>query len=284
MTQSPDLYALIIRLTAAQSGQLRASAGRLSHAAFLDILRQVDPDVAQQLHDTNGRKPFTISPLHGFGHRRKGVYHIGAGQEGWLRLTLLDPALFHTFIAYFLQGAPQTAVRLNKMSFQVSEILSTPGSHALAGTDSIDDLINRWQTAVLSRDHRTIHLSFSSPTAFAIRDGRSTRRSHVLPDPYFVFGELANRWDTLTGSETKEAVRQYVSEHMVVARHNIKTHMVQFGRGRQVGFTGRVAYQSLDKENDDMLRHLNRLADFAFYSGVGSKTTMGMGQVMRRTN
>ncbi|MBK8129491.1 MAG: CRISPR system precrRNA processing endoribonuclease RAMP protein Cas6 [bacterium] len=30
-----------------------------------------------------------------------------------------------------------------------------------------------------------------------------------------------------------------------------------------------------------MIQHLNRLADLAFYTGVGSKTTKGMGQVNR---
>jgi CRISPR/Cas system endoribonuclease Cas6 (RAMP superfamily) len=30
-----------------------------------------------------------------------------------------------------------------------------------------------------------------------------------------------------------------------------------------------------------MIRHLNRLADLAFYTGLGSKTAMGMGQVRR---
>jgi CRISPR/Cas system endoribonuclease Cas6 (RAMP superfamily) len=29
------------------------------------------------------------------------------------------------------------------------------------------------------------------------------------------------------------------------------------------------------------VRTLNLLADFAFYSGIGSKTTMGMGQARR---
>jgi hypothetical protein len=57
-----------------------------------------------------GRKPFTISPLEGFGRGQKGSLTIEAGQEGWLRVTLLDPALFHTFIQYFLQPANKSTI------------------------------------------------------------------------------------------------------------------------------------------------------------------------------
>jgi CRISPR/Cas system endoribonuclease Cas6 (RAMP superfamily) len=42
-----------------------------------------------------------------------------------------------------------------------------------------------------------------------------------------------------------------------------------------------VTFEVLDKEATEMIRYLNCLADLAFYTGVGSKTTMGMGQVAR---
>src|SRR6185503_6482194 len=41
----------------------RTSTGELVHAAFFDLLRSVDRDAAMALHDTAGRKPFTLSPL-----------------------------------------------------------------------------------------------------------------------------------------------------------------------------------------------------------------------------
>lgn len=279
--QPPHLYALVVRLIAEKDGTLRATVGHLAHAAFLDILRQVDPDVSQALHDLSGRKPFTLSPLHGFGHGRKGKLTIRAGQEGWLRLTLLDPGLFHTFIRYFLQGTNKPVIQLNQHTFRVSEILSTPGSHALAGHDSLAELEKRWAEAdVDNKALHTIKFRFRTPTAFSLRGGRF-RTMHVLPDPDLVFGELARYWDRLAGQDTREAVLACADDSVVVSRHKIKTHMVQFRRSKQVGFTGRVHYRLLDKDNGAMIRHCNRLADLAFYSGVGSKTTMGMGQVTR---
>jgi CRISPR-associated endoribonuclease Cas6 len=61
--------------------------------------------------------------------------------------------------------------------------------------------------------------------------------------------------------------------------------MYDYGNGRkQVGFAGRVAFELLGENDEPLARHLNRLADLAFYTGVGSKTTQGMGQVGRIRN
>jgi CRISPR-associated endoribonuclease Cas6 len=282
MTQSPNLYALIIRLTAKKSGTLPATQGHLAHAAFLDILRQVDTAVSQTIHDTHGRKPFTISPLHGYGHGRKGKLHIRAGQEGWLRVTLLDPALFHTFISHFLQGGIRPAIRLDGIAFHISEILSSPDSHKLAGHDNLQNLHEKWEATAVLTPHLTIPLTFRTPTAFSLRNGRF-RHMHILPDPALVFGELAGYWETLTGDEriSKDEVREFANGSIVVARHQIKSHMVQFRKNKQIGFAGDVHFLIQDKKNHPMIRHLNKVADLAFYTGIGSKTAMGMGQVIR---
>lgn len=284
MTLAPDLYALIIRLIPAAAGALPATVGHLAHAAFFDILRQVDPPLAAEWHDKQSRKPFTISPLYGYEMREKGVLHVPAGREGWLRVTLLDRNVFRTFIDYFLSGAFRPAIRLADIPFQVSEILGSPHSHPLAGAERLANLRGQWDEASINPAMRSITLTFASPTAFAIRDRESPfRRMHVLPDPVIVFGELARSWDRLTGDDSREQVSAFAAQAVVVAQHNIRTRMIQFQHDRmQVGFTGDVTYEILDKENAPMTRCLNRLADLAFYTGAGSRTAMGMGQVYRK--
>lgn len=283
MTTSPDLYALIIRLTAQKSGSMPATQGHLAHAAFLDILHQVDPAVSQAIHDDkNGRKPFTISPLHGYGHGHAGKLYVKAGQEGWLRVTLLDPALFHTFISHFLQGSNRPAIRLENIPFHVSEILSSPNSHPQAGYDSLLNLQNKWGAMDDLAPHLTIPMNFRTPTAFSLRNGRF-RHMHILPDPALVFGELAGYWENLAGNSpaSRDAVREFAAYNTVVSRHHIQTHMVQFRKSKQIGFAGIVHFLIQDKENQPMVRYLNQLADLAFYTSIGSKTGQGMGQLMR---
>lgn len=277
---SPTLYALIIRLTAAHTGHLRATQGHLAHAAFLHILQQVDPALSAALHEADGRKPFTISPLEGYGRGHKGQIPIKAGQEGWLRVTLLDPVLFHTFIHYFLQSNRPPTIQLDSFTFHVSEILSTPTSHKLAGYDSLHDLYERWETAETAAITQPISLHFRTPTGFSRRSSHF-RHMHILPDPYFVFGELAGYWDQLTGGNDQDSLRDFAHHCVVVARHNIASHVYQYRHSKHLGFVGHVTYHIMDTSDPSLLRHLQRLADLAFYTGVGSKTTQGMGQVTR---
>lgn len=280
MTASSTLYALVVRLTAEQNSTLRATQGHLAHAAFLQILRQSDPAVAAAIHDMHGRKPFTVSPLMGFGHGKRGRVEIRAGQTGWLRITLLDPLLFQVFVQRFLAGTQAPSFQLDGMTFHITEILSSPGSHPLAGYSSPETLTTAWASRDVVDADRSIALAFRTPTAFSLRNARF-RTMMVLPDPVAVFGELAGYWDRLTGSDTQAAIRQAAADSVVVARHDIRTHMYQYRNSKQIGFAGNVEFKLLDREYDDLTRHLNRLADLAFFTGLGLKTTMGMGQVSR---
>ena len=57
------LASVWVQLKPLETSQLNVHAGCLAHAAFLDLLHQVDPALAQVLHDLNQRKPFTLSSL-----------------------------------------------------------------------------------------------------------------------------------------------------------------------------------------------------------------------------
>lgn len=283
MTHPPDLYALVIRLAATRDSRLRATQGHLAHAAFLNMVRQVDAPLAERLHEGGGRKPFTVSALEGFGRGHDGRLFVEAGREGWLRVTLLDPRLFAPFLRFFLERGPGVCLRLEQTEFHVSEVLSTPASHPLAGYASLTDLREHWDATPLTSAHNAIALDFRAPTAFSLRGGPGAgRRVHVLPDPPLVFGELAGSWDRLTGDDTQAAVREFAAFDVVVSRYELATHMGDYGGGRlQVGFAGRVAFDILNSAHPDLTRHFNRLADLAFFTGLGSRTTMGMGQVRR---
>jgi hypothetical protein len=106
MPFTPDitLYSTVVKLIAVQDGQLPATQGRLAHAAFLDIIRAVDPALADALHASRGRKPFTVSPLWGLPRQQdpKGQLTVRRGHQTWLRFTLLGSQLFTTFTRHFL--------------------------------------------------------------------------------------------------------------------------------------------------------------------------------------
>ena len=282
------LFAAVLKLHPLRAGTIPVTHGHHAHAAFLDIVRQVDPAVSEALHGSGDRKPFTVAPLRGLERRpvQHGEMVVRPEDALWLRLTILDERLFQTFTHRFLMGDTRPTIRLGRVELGVAEVLVTPGSHPWAGYPSGRALLDRWAEREMGGADNPGHgveLEMASPTAFSL-GGAWGKRIEVLPMPRLVFGGLATVWDRWLGDVFKMGpdLRAYAEEAVVVARiARLETRMYQFSRHPQVGAVGQLTYRLLDYANPDLARRLNVLADFAFYAGIGYKTTMGMGQARR---
>jgi CRISPR-associated endoribonuclease Cas6 len=83
-------------------------------------------------------------------------------------------------------------------------------------------------------------------------------------------------------------VGDFVEQYVAVARHRIATKVVRFGDKEQhIGFVGKVSFAILPPEKTKLtadeyrqrVRVIGLLTEFAFYVGIGIRTTVGMGQV-----
>lgn len=269
------LASLVLELVAANAGRIQQTHGHHLRGAFYEILRTVEPESAEDLHDANMRKPFTLSNLHGLGKLRHHSYGVREGQECWVRVTLLDAELLQDFYTYFVIGG--TTLRVGSVHFHLKTIHSSSQTHTAANMTTPDALAAQWQRPLSAADS-TIALQFRTPTGFSTRD---RRKVIVLPQPELVFGELARYWDALTGEATMEKVVAFSAENILISQHKITTVISVFGSVKQIGFKGRVEFELLPTENDWFIRHLNCLADLAFYTGLGARTGLAMGQVSR---
>jgi CRISPR-associated endoribonuclease Cas6 len=290
-----SLYSTVVKLIAAREGTIPATQGQLAHGAFFAIVKSVDPALADALHAGNSRKPFTISPLQGVNQAHNGQVRIRRGQEVWLRFTLLSSDLFTIFIRHFLTpsffqvegwAGGQTSLPvlyLGQVDFTISEILTTPGSHPWAGHTGPDDLWQAWHAVQPPDLARKITIEFASPTVFSrgSRNGLG-KIMDPFPSPAMFFGSLVAMWNEhLPLALDKQTIRSYAEETVVVGEYSMQSRMFRYWKQPQIGAVGKVTYLLKDQRHHELIRALNMLADFAFYSGVGYKTTMGMGQVRR---
>jgi len=138
---------------------------------------------------------------------------------------------------------------------------------------------------------RRIGLRFCSPTLCQSADPARGR----FPEPELVFKGLAEKWFTFTNVDPAEwpasinriieEAAIYAGELLRVSRYKLSTAVEHF-RGRdgsapfqKIGYIGTVEYVPERPASAAALRALGLLADYAFFAGVGYKTTMGMGQV-----
>ena len=295
MNQKNRLHAIVLKLTATRAGSLNSTVGELAHAAFYAAIDAVDPSLAQKMHDAQGRSAFSLSPLYGFWQSpQDGRIHIGAGQEGWLRLGLLNEELFAVFMQHLLyQSSKSTAqspgskvrspgsgsrlpsIRLGVIPFTITEALGAPGSHPWVGYATIEQL----QLLKSSPDQWV--LEFESPTA--IRWGqtdRGTRRFELFPTPRLAIAGLRTLWNRMTGDDYPRAFEEWVERNILVSKvFHWKTEAFPYKRQTYVGGLGKLEYRLLDKSNPEYAAHFNRLLHLAFFAGIGYKTTHGLGQV-----
>jgi len=264
------LSSSIIKLHALHSGQLGHDSGQWANAVFYGLLHQVDPVQAEALHQWNGRKPFTISSLGGLPKGNGPTVELRAGWECWLRVTTLGQEIFRPFIRHFLQGGSRPQIRLGPLTFGVSEVLSTPGSHPWAGYIESDQLLTG------SDPVDSLTLDFVSPTVFNLGP-----RYELFPLPALVFGSLATKWNAyLSPLLNREEIEALAKDKAMISDFRLQTHTQRWQGRIQKGFRGRCTYD-LSQISDPHRHFLAALADFALYAGVGGKTTQGMGQCRR---
>ena len=275
----------VLHLIPPEDVTLRLTMGHHAHAAFLSLLRTGNPKKAEEVHAASSQKPFTVSPLIGKGERRRDFLRIRAGTECWLRFTFLDDTLFAHFGSAFLtQSLP--SIRLGDATFQLSRMVASGAeTKDWSGNTTYEELIDAAGTDTRMR------VRFHSPTAFrelSPRGQKTRNQAHI--DLVRCYQSWVNKWNAFTPMQIdKQPLLDFVARHAGLTAVESKSRMLDFGKHKAIGFVGSCAYQfflehqsySNDKDNTEMLRLANLLADFAFYCGTGYKTTMGMGQTRR---
>ncbi len=276
----PDLASLVLYLRPTHQDTIPAWTGRAAHAWFLDSLRRVQPELSAAVHDGQGIRPFTVSSLLGVGSRS--LTTLRPERVYTLRVTTLHPDLtaltLHGLLAQWLADG----VTLHDQPLRVERISVDERDDPWAGTDSYAALLERHTLNGRGRQppHR-ITFTFATPTAFKKTGGLQV----PLPIPELVFGSLIERWMAFSPVPLHPDLKTFVAQCCTVSSHRIKTRRLSFERserGAVTGFIGEVtfAFQSSDRY---WLSQVNMLSAFAMYSGVGARTTMGLGQVRKLT-
>ncbi len=309
--KSPErLYSLLIKLRPLEHGTLMPFSGELVHAAWLDWIRNAAPDVSEMLHVSNQRRLFTCSslrhPLPALRMREAEHYNthlpLDPAKSYTIRLTLLLGELFPLFYSSLMQSSmqgknrQQPFLRLGKQAFALEEVIASPEDPSgWTGYTSFKSLVERARATRLKATD-VLELDFATLTTFHRGTISSTYGKHyvMVPLPQYVFLWLARRWQELAPVELAslvqfEQLERYIAEEgIVIDDHALHTHSVKFTRHPQRGFWGTCAYclrrsedeaQTPSPEQLPLRQQLFLLSLFAFYTGVGYKTPMGMGQV-----
>jgi len=137
-----------------------------------------------------------------------------------------------------------------------------------------------WMTGPLPTGR--VRLRFVSPTAFSKTSReRRNRATTLFPRADLAFESLLRIWNKNVTQRIDDGLRRALLEVVQEEAHELRTvPPVRFDRHRLKGFVGFCEYSCGQNPSDDARRLISLMADFAYFSGVGLKRTMGMGQVI----
>jgi CRISPR-associated endoribonuclease Cas6 len=313
---SARLYSFLLTLRPLQPGSLMAFNGELVHAAWLEWMRTADPEIASWLHEGGKRRLFTCSSLlfpypqmrMRDAERRNVHLPLSPEQTYQVRITLLLGELFplfHHALTMFNTNIDKTAstsktlfIQLGKQQFALEGVVVNASDDPSCWTDwtSLADLVTQTRAIRMGRAF-PLTLAFDSLTTFNRGSAKGTSYDSYfarLPLPHLVFSSLAKRWQELAPSQLagvvqREQIDRYVQEEgIIIDEYDLQPHTVKFTTHWQPGFVGTCTYllrrpdwetSSTEETPLTIRQQVALLARFAFYTGVGYKTAMGMGRV-----
>ena len=263
------LYSIILELAAITDATLPATMGHQAHGLFLDLIRQIDPELSARLHGEPTYRPFTVSSLSG-ARTQETMLRLQAGQLYRLRVTLLDGGTLWQCLSTHFLAAQEIPLRLGEATFALRRLLSTPAADSTGWAGCVD-----WQTLAATPASYSITIRFASPTAFSLGE----RKFALFPEPLLLWDSLMRTWNLYAPEVIrmeKQDIREFVKTHVTISDYSLHTTTLHFPKSPQKGFIGKCTYHL--KTGDGYAAQLAVLAEFARYAGIGYKTTMGMGQ------
>jgi CRISPR-associated endoribonuclease Cas6 len=221
------------------------------HGMLFKALREADPAETNWLHDHPSPKPFALVPLYSPGGLLLG-----------LRLGTVAERAAELFTRAFEWHRDQDHHhQLGPSICAVTVVQCDPGPS--------------WLDLAQTPPGRELSLRFLSPTSFRQGPGHSP-----LPVPYNVFHWPWRVWQTYAPSlGLPDDWLDWCAQEVFVARHKIETASVAISKDEVfTGFVGEVTFEA-HRGGAGQLSLLQALGRLASYSGIGHKTTMGMGAV-----
>ena len=253
-------YSIVIDMYANTEISRDSLKHRIIYGLVLSIIQSSDPQLSKFLHDEEFDKSITL---------RKIYYKNNILS---LRLTLLDEKLFEKFGNVML-NACMHSYDINGTELKIAKISSTrQADNFWADYITYGEIFDK-------AEKKNNIFSFNIVTPLAFKRGDSFL---AFPMPDLFFKSLHKKWNRHSGLPFDDIFLEFLERDIFISYYDLRTEAVK--DNLKISFTGcvgRVTFKVSGKVSERFIQYLNVLADFAYFAGVGAKTTMGMGQLHR---
>lgn len=251
-------YSLLIRIKAQKNGEFKFFTGKKLHAAFLNIIKEADDELAQELHDKDIPKEFTVSNI--FGTNSRG-FKLEEGKDYLFRATFLNDKIYKIFSSEICKNILLSkGIFIENIPLSIEEIIYKDNKYS-GVMDKIELKSKRYK------------LTFKTPTLF--KSGDFFIR---YPEINLLFKSLLTKYNLYSEEKIDESILQFLHE-INYEKMDLKLKREYLNKFFIEGFVGELIIR-IDSKNKDFIEDINTLLNFAFYCGIGTKSSVGFGQVL----
>ncbi|MCP2337966.1 ThiF family adenylyltransferase [Actinomadura rupiterrae] len=193
----------------------------------------------------------------------------------WLSLRCADLIFgaVDSLTAPILQSLAATGnVRVARCVYRVAAV-------GVGGAEPFPDL------AAAARPAERWTLRIATPVAFFTAREEGVRRVRPFPESEWVFADLYRKWNAFAPEAAlDESTGQAIRQNLEVAdyRLTMAEHLLKAGVPPARGSIGTITYRVADtrRSTPEARAGLDALVRFSAYSGIGDRTTIGMGHVL----
>lgn len=219
---------------------------------FRYILASHNSDIAQNLHQAETPNPYSLSYL----YKYDDMY--------WIRIASWDKNISDAVFQFFLKN------HIIRLGDNIFELLKTCcDKHEFVWADRMTPEL--FLEKIILDDKDEFWIQHFSATSFKCGD------SHLcLPVPELLLNSIFRRLPTILKQQITISPKELVKTIHLKA-HKLQSVYNRKGYGSIASFTGKTRWQINKNADQDIKRCLKILFHFSFFSGVGIKTTQGMG-------
>ncbi len=268
---------LSIQVKFKEPGKIRGRGGEAVYGFLLNEISKVSEKYAEFFHDTNGIKPFSISPLmklknsDGAISISEGILTIPKETTAMIVISALEEKTIGVIMKALIDAYKQKHdINIGGIRAEIEKVCirESEGAKYLSYSD------------ILKKRRRKKSAVFKLLTPLSFRHNGVQM---TFPTPELVFGSLLRTWNTFSDVKISEELREKFPQ-IAVSRYELRTEMWHFSRYKIFGCRGRITYDFNKGFSGEEIKLLNALCELANFSGIGYKRTMGMGMVEVRFN
>jgi CRISPR-associated endoribonuclease Cas6 len=237
-----------------QQGIRKGNLDEAMHGWLFHRMKEKDPTLADEIHALQV-KPFSI---HTNSSKSREMFE---GQSVTTSLSVFAPK-------YATEMLDLCASVLQR-EYQIGKIPMYLKNMSLKRSQTYEEVMEEAFGAEYSR----VSLTFLTPTSF-----RSEGVQILFPTPDLVLQSLYNRWKTFSPIKMEDVDADWGSL-FVVSRYQLQTKPVGFDRYQVMGCVGNIQYSRISSSNYYLSRFAYALFQLGTFTGVGYKSTMGLGRM-----